>query len=202
MINYPLYPPTDAKTTESSFSLIAANVVGVNQSPYNYNSQVYDYNSESWGLKVSVNPLTRAEAQPWIAFLTALRGRRGTFMWGPVIMSEPLGVGLGVPVVNGADQNGRELSTSGWNVQTQILRAGDLFQIDQRLYMSLTAATSDINGNATLDVFPRLKNHANGSALILGNPKGIFKLTSNVVPVIDVSESGLFNINFEAEEAL
>lgn len=202
MINYPLYPPTDAKTTESSFSLIAANVVGVNQSPYNYNSQVYDYNSESWGLKVSINPLTRSEAQPWIAFLTALRGRRGTFMWGPVIMSEPLGVGLGVPVVNGADQNGRELSTSGWNAQTQIMKAGDLFQIDQRLYMSLTAATSDINGNATLDVFPRLKNHANGSALTLGNPKGIFKLTSNVVPVIDVSESGLFNINFEAEEAL
>lgn len=202
MINFPLYPPTDAKTTESSFSLIAANVIGVNQSPYNYNAQIYDYDSDSWGLKVSINPLTRAEAQPWIAFLTALRGRRGTFMWGPVIMSEPLGTGLGVPLVDGANQSSRQLATKGWTPQSEVIKAGDLFQVDQSLYMSLTNVTSDVDGNATIDVYPKLRNHADLSALVLASPKGLFRLTSNVFPVIDVSESGLFNINFEAEEAL
>jgi hypothetical protein len=202
MINYPLYPPTNEKTTESSFSLIAANVVGVNQSPYTFNSQIYDYNSETWGLKVSINPLTRAEAQPWIAFLTALRGRRGTFMFGPVIMGEPLGTGSGVPVVASANQTGRELLTSGWAYSQLVLQKGDLMQIDQSLYMVLSDVTSGAEGLATIDVFPQLRIHANQAQIILSAPKGIFRLTSNTVPVLDVSETGLFNINFEAEEAL
>lgn len=202
MIVYPINTPGDANTTESSFSLIAANVVGVNQSPYSFNSQVYDYNSESWGLKVSINPLTRAEAQPWIAFLTALRGKRGTFLWGPVIMSTPLGQATGVPVVDGAGQTGRELLTEGWTPNTVVLKAGDLFQVDQGLYLSMKDVLSDAGGSALIDVFPKLKNHANQTVLIVSNPKGIFRLTSNVVPILDVSETNLFNINFEAEEAL
>lgn len=202
MIVYPINTPGDPKTTESSFSLIAANVVGVNQSPYSFNSQIYDYNSESWGLKVSINPLTRAEAQPWIAFLTALRGKRGTFLWGPAIMSTPLGEGTGVPVVDGAGQNGRELQTKGWNPNTVVLKAGDLFQVNQGLYVSVKDVLSDGSGEALIDVFPKLKNHADETALILSYPKGIFRLTSNVVPILDVSETNLFNINFEAEEAL
>ena len=199
MITYPLSIPSAAKTRESSILLIASTVIGVNQSPYTYDSQIYDYNSDAWGLKVSINPLTRAEAQPWIAFLAALRGRLGTFMFGPVIMADPLGAGTGVPAVSSYDQTGRQLSTYGWTPNTDVLRAGDMFQIDQRLYMALRNVTSDGAGTASIDVFPRLKSHVAGSALVLDNPMGLFRLTSNQVPILDVSETALFNINFEAE---
>lgn len=199
MINYPISIPSAATTRESSITLLAATVVGVNQSPYSYDAQVYDYNAEAWGLKVSINPLTRSEAQPWVAFLAALRGRRGTFIFGPMIMSQPLGSGLGIPVVSAAGQIGRELSSSGWLPYEDVLNAGDMFEIDQRLYMCLRNVISDENGNAVIDVFPRLKAHAQGVPLVLQNPVGTFRLTSNLVPVLDVSENGLFNINFEAE---
>jgi hypothetical protein len=116
-----------------------------------------------------------------------------------MIMSQPLGSGLGVPVVASAGQIGRELSSSGWAPNDDVLNAGDMFEIDQRLYMCLRNVTSDQNGNAVIDVFPRLKAHAQGVALVLQNPVGTFRLTSNLVPVLDVSENGLFNINFEAE---
>ena len=201
MIAYPLTIPLTATTRESSVMLIAASVVGINQSPYSYNTQVYDYNSETWGLKVSINPLTREEAQPWVAFITALRGRRGTFLFGPAIMKEPLGTGLGSPIVAGAGQVGRVLNTSGWAANSEVLKADDLFQIDQCLYMSLTSAATNGSGVVSIDVFPSLKTHAASSPVLVSSPVGIFRLTSNTTPVIDVSESGFFNINFEAEEA-
>lgn len=201
MIAYPLNIPAAANTRESNCILIAASVVGVNQSPYNYSTQVYDYGAEAWGLKVSVNPLTREEAQPWIAFLTALRGRRGTFLFGPAIMGSPSGTGEGVPVVSIGGETGNELSTSGWQPNQIVLKAGDLFEVDQRLYMNLTNALSDADGACVLDIFPKAKKHEENSALILNNPRGTFRLTNNVVPVLDAAETGLFNINFEAEEA-
>lgn len=162
---------------------------------------VYDYEADSWALKVSVNPLTREEAQPWIAFLSALRGRTGTFIFGPKLFSSPLGSGSGVPLVKGAGQAGRELTTDGWTPNSVVLEAGDLFQIDFRLYMALKEVTSNGLGEAVIDVFPRVKSHADNSSLILQNPSGLWRLNSNTVPLIDAGESGLLNINFEAEEA-
>lgn len=201
MIVYPLFIPSATETRESSIQLIAGNVVAVSTSPYTMQTTVYDYEAETWGLKVSINPLTREEAQPWVAFLSALRGRVGTFLFGPALFRTPLGAGTGVPLVNGANQTGRELVTDGWTANTVVLEAGDLFQIDLRLYMSLKQVTSNGSGQATIDVFPRVKAHADNSALILENPKGLWRLNSSTVPLIDAGESGLLNINFEAEEA-
>jgi hypothetical protein len=104
--------------------------------------------------------------------------------------------------VASANQPGRELLTSGWSYSQLVLNKGDLIQIDQSLYMVLSDVTSTGEGLATIDLFPQLRVHANGAQIILSGPKGIFRLTSNTVPVLDVSETGLFNINFEAEEAL
>lgn len=201
MITYPLIVPTGALTRESSIQLLAGTVVAISTSPYTMQTTVYDYNAETWGLKVSINPITRSEAQPWIAFLSALRGRTGTFIFGPTLFDSPLGAGTGVPLVNGANQTGRELVTDGWSNNTLVLKAGDLFQINQRLYMSLKDVVSNGSGQATIDIFPRAKAHADNSALILESPAGIWRLNSNTVPLVDAGESGLFNINFEAEEA-
>lgn len=202
MISYPITIPSTATTRESAVTLIASTVIGISQSPYTYTTQVFDHDSDAWQLRVSINPLTREEAQPWIAFLTALRGRRGTFLFGPAIMQAPLGTGAGVPILAGADSIRRTISTSGWTPGQRVMKAGDLFQIDDRLYMNLFDTDSDGNGSASLEVFPKLRSyHAIGSAIQLQNPRGIFRLTSNIVPVVDCSESGLFNINFEAEEA-
>jgi hypothetical protein len=177
-------------------------VIGISQSPYTFSTQVFDHDTDAWQLRVSINPLTRIEAQPWIAFLTALRGRRGTFMFGPAIFREPLGSGSGVPILTGTPEARRTITTTGWAPSSTVLKAGDLFQLDDRLYMSLIDVISDAAGHATIETFPKIRaSHAAGTALVLSDPKGIFRLTSNVVPVLDCSETGLFNINFEAEES-
>lgn len=202
MISYPITIPLTATTRESAISLIASTVIGVSQSPYTNATQVYDHDTDAWQLRVSINPLTRAEAQPWVAFLAALRGRRGTFMFGPAIFRDPLGTGNGIPVLTGAPSARRTITTEGWAPSETVLKAGDLFQLDDRLYMTLFDVVSDGSGDATIETFPKIRaSHAANTALILTDPKGIFRLTSNVVPVLDCSETGLFNINFEAEEA-
>ena len=202
MITYPLTIPLTPTTRESALTLIALSVVGVSQSPYTFSTQVYDHDADAWQLKVSINPLSREEAQPWIAFLTALRGRRGTFLFGPAIMRTPLGSGAGVPILSAASSDRRTITTSGWTPNTEVLAAGDLFQLDDRLYMCLTDVASNSSGVGSIEVFPKVRTtHAVGAALVLTDPKGIFRLTSSTIPVVDCSETGLFNINFEADEA-
>lgn len=198
-ISYPLNMPSGLK--ESSARLFAANSVSSTVSPFTFQSQIYQHGGEAWGLEVSLDPMPRAEAAPWIAFLGALRGKFGTFLYGPELLKNPMGLAAGTPRVNGANQTGSALITDGWTAGTT-LKAGDLFQISTSLYMALTDQTADGSGNMTIDVWPRLRVHADNLTLTLSSPRGIFRLSENVASIVDTPRHGLFEISFTAEEAL
>lgn len=180
------------------------NIVGVGSSPLSLQSQVYDYGGDAWRLEVGFPPLEREDAAPWYAFLASLRGRKGTFLFGPVTMGTPLGAGAGVstPAVNGAGQSGETLITDGWTNSTLVLKKGDLFSIDNRLYMVLSDATTNGSGEVTLDIWPTLRTHADNALLTTVNPVGTWRLASNVLLATEVPDTEFHNISFEAEEAL
>jgi hypothetical protein len=73
------------------------------------------------------------------------------------------------------------LATNGWAVsQTGVLLPGDKFQVGYRLYRVCEAVNSDESGNATIQVWPSLRETPdNGTPLILVNPVGLFRLASN-----------------------
>jgi hypothetical protein len=199
-ITYPLTPPSSIKP--STVRWIENNGIGISVSPYTAQQQVFDWSSAFWSVEVSIDPQYKDDAADWVAFLSALRGQKGTFYFGDTLFATPRGTGAGVPKVNGASQVGFTLNTKGWTAGSLVLKAGDMFQIGTSLYRNQTDATADGSGNVTLDIFPNAKGHANDSSIITSNAKGVFRLTSSEISTQYGDRNGLFPIGFSAVEAL
>jgi hypothetical protein len=200
-ISFPITPPSDPKP--SSVIWYESNVCAISTSEFTLQSQVQEYDGSGWMIEVAIDPLDRLEAQPWMAFLSALRGRRGTFYFGDTLMASPLGAAGGTPKVNGAGQGGGfTLATDGWPNNTLVLKAGDFIQVDTSLYRVLADATSNGSGAVTLDVWPRVRTHADNADVVTSNCKGLFRLTMDRVPVTNAGRDQKYPISFSAEEAL
>lgn len=132
-ITYPLDHPSTPGFR--SIRMTARNVVGVSSSIFSLAEQVTDHSGDMWAADVTLPPMKRADAEAWCAWLTALRGRYGTFRLGDSVGKTPRGVATLVssaiaPYVNGGSQTGSTLSTAGWTASTDsILRAGDYIQM-------------------------------------------------------------------------
>lgn len=68
----------------------------------------------------------------------------------------PNGAGGGSPEIKGADQTGISLLTDGWPNSTLVLKAGDLFVVENFPYALdvMADVTSDGSGNATISISP------------------------------------------------
>lgn len=204
-ISYPLTMP--AVSGPNAVTLRARSTVGMSASPFTGEQQIFAHQREVWEADIALAPMKRANAEEWIAFLLALNGMEGTFLLGQPLNTAPRGVGTGTPLVNGASQSGKTLVTDGWsNSVTGILQPGDIFQLGSgstsRLHQITQRADSNGSGQATLDIWPRLRSApADNAALTITNPRGVFRLASNDREwAIEVG--GIYTIRFSAIEAL
>ena len=98
-------------------------------------------------------------------------------------------------------QVGFSLNTDGWPNSTEVLKAGDRIMIDNSIYMIGTDTTSDGSGNATLDVWPSLREHADNALIQTSNAKGLFRLDSDEFDE-PIGREGLWVVSFSAIEAI
>lgn len=201
-ISYPLTLPTSVSPSSVRFTSIEA--IAVSRSPFTFARQVQEHAGNSWGAQVTLPPMTRATAEEWNAFLLKLRGMKGTFFLGDPLAEAPRGVATGTPLVKGANQTGYTLATDGWTHSvTGILLAGDYIQVGQRLYKVLNDADSDSSGNATLDIWPQLRESPSDNATIITTAtKGIFCLVTNINEIWAADKTLAYDINFDAVEAV
>jgi len=181
-ITFPLDPPAAPTPTEMKVTI--REVVAQSRSPFSYKRQVQEHQGGHWEMSFDLPPLTEAEWREWTGWLAALRGVRGTFLWGDPARTSPQGAGGGTPVVNGAAQTGLVLATDGWPVSTLVLKRGDYFQLGNgsatRLHMVTADATTDSGGAVDLDIWPRLRESpADGALLTIDNPVGQWQLATN-----------------------
>jgi len=206
-ITFPVTIPTGREVDIASISIAAIDVVGRSSSPFTLESQTYEHPGKLWQLVVELNPLSRAAAQPWIAFLASLRGRYGTFTMGDPSAATPRGPAGGTPLVRTASQSGLTLSTYGWTGSaTGVLLAGDYIQVNDgaypRMYRNLVNVDTTSGGVATLDLWPTLRSSpSSGAAITVNSCVSVWQLTDNGVQVA-ISGPGIHNISFSAEEAL
>lgn len=203
-ISYPLtFPSLGIKT----MTFRARNVVGMTASPFTGQQQVYKYQGEWWEAEVAMPPMKRADAETMIAFLLSLGGRYGTFNLGDPIGTSTRGVGTGTPLVNGASQTGSSLITDGWTTETTgILKAGDWIQLGSgstaTLHKVLADVDSDASGNATIDIFPRIRTAPSDDAtIVVSNTVGRWRLSSDATDY-SVNEASVYGITFACIEAL
>ena len=144
--------PKPASATVSSFSPTVVSVT------HGLKRQVRSRGAHLWSIELSWPPKKRAAFAALWAFAVAQRGQYGVFEF---ILPEhpPRGVATGTPVVDGADQTGRTLATSGWTPSTSgILKIGDFLKLETqaKVYMLTADAASDGSGNALLSIEPAL----------------------------------------------
>ncbi len=206
-LSFPLALP-DTPGAFRRFSMSTKSVVAVAQSPFSLKEQRQAYSGMIWIAGITLPPMKRPIAAKWIGFLRSLNGKEGTFLLGDPAGASPQGeVGTSAPLVNGASQTGRTLITDGWdNGITGVILSGDYIQLSSgatsRLHQVVQDADSDGGGNATLEIWPELRESpANSSAIVLLNTKGVFRLAGNTTST-EVDFTSFYGLGFSAQEVL
>lgn len=203
-VSYPLTLPTSP--TSQSITIRKRSAVAVAASPFTFQMQSYGWGGQVWMADVSLPPMTRAQAEPWLAVLASLNGMEGSFLLGDTANLAPRGTATGTPLVKGASQTGYDLITDGWTINiTGILKAGDWIQLGTgstaRLYKVMADANSNGSGEATLTLWPKLRSSpADNAALTISSPMGRFMLAEDIDWSIDANK--LYSLSFSAVEDL
>lgn len=188
----------------SSVKWIYDDKVAESGEEFGYQSQVFDWMQSMWLAEVSLPVLDRYSHDFWSAFFARVRHGVGVFLLGDPRAALPKGVASGSPVVLGASQTGYSVVTAGWTPGvTSILLPGDYLQIGYRLYKVLTDVSSDANGQATIPVWPNLRDlPADQTPIITRNCRGLFRLQAGDKISSSVNVSGYGVDAFTVREAV
>ena len=192
-ISYPLSLPTDIGI--ANIELRAQNAVAVSQSPFTFATQVQAYSGQMWGATVSIPPVRKDLAEPWVAFLTALRGQYGTFRLGDPNNTTPRGTATSATITGAVGSSSLTVTMLG------TLLAGDYIQLGTGSDSTLHKVLVDQDGNGTLEVWPALRKARTGVSAKLTNPRGVFRLSSNTSSW-NINESSVYGLSFDCMEVI
>lgn len=201
-ISYPLeMPSTPGIMRVSLYSIVN---VSVNRSPYTFASQIQAQPGQAWAANVTLPPMTREDAEPWLSFLLKLNGPQGYFYLADPISKMLRGIGSATAKIDGGGQTGQQISIKDIEPNTtNVYSVGDFIEIEQRLYKVLDQVDSDGSGDATVNIWPRLRIASTDNTPIVSNPaRGLFRLAGTTNTLYDAAEDKLFSIAFECIELI
>jgi hypothetical protein len=193
-ISYPLDTPTTVGF--ESIQLRAFNAVATSQSPFTYKQQVISHTGQKWEASVSIPSVLRDLAEPWAAFLTALKGQRGTFLLGDPLGATPRGTVSDTVTLTG-DAGDETVDV----VMTGSLLAGDYIQLGGGSSAKLHKVLVDQTGSGTLEIWPALRTDYTSANVTYTDAKGVFRLNQNVSSW-QITNANSYGISFEAVEAI
>jgi hypothetical protein len=192
-ISYPLNTPTTIGF--ESIELRAVNATITSQSPFSYKQQVISHTGQRWEASVSIPSVLRDLAEPWVAFLTALKGQTGTFLLGDPLSATPRGT------VSSCTLTGTAGDESVTVTMTGSLLAGDYIQLGSGTTARLHKVLVDQSGSGTLEIWPALRSTYSSATVTTTNAKGVFRLNQNMSSW-QISNANSYGIAFEAVEAI
>jgi hypothetical protein len=192
-ISYPLDTPTTIGF--ESIELRAVNATITSQSPFSYKQQVISHTGQRWEANISIPSVLRDLAEPWAAFLTALKGQTGTFLLGDPLSATPRGT------VSSCTLTGTAGDESVAVTMTGSLLAGDYIQLGSGTTARLHKVLVDQTGSGTLEIWPALRSTYSGATVTTTNAKGVFRLNQNMSSW-QISNANSYGIAFEAVEAI
>jgi hypothetical protein len=84
---------------------------------------------------------------------------------------------------------------------TGTLKAGDYIQLGSGSAAKLHQVLIDQTGDGNLEIWPKLRADYTDETVIFSNPKGVFRLSSNMTSW-NINSSSAYGISFEAVEAI
>lgn len=205
MISYPVSIPSAADIAE--MTIVPRNVVGISESPFTFEQQVFQHQGQRWEINVQTNILPRASANDWRAFLSSLMGAYGTFAMGDPMGGVPRGTAAGSAKVRVDSQTGNELDF--YDAETSVnswLVPGDYIQLgtggSATLHRVIARPTTNASGAGILDIWPRLRSSpSSGAAIIVRSAVGLWRLIPGSVVETLVTPNNV-QLSFAAMEAL
>jgi len=192
-ISYPLSTPTTIGI--ESIEIRAVNAVATSQSPFTYKQQIVSHQGQIWEASVNIPSVRRDLAAEWKAFLTALKGPTGTFLLGDPDYATPRGDVSSVTLTGSA---GDETATV---TMTGTLKAGDYIQLGSGSTAKLHQVLIDQTGDGSLEIWPALRSDYTDATVVFNNPKGVFRLATNMSSW-SINNASAYGISFEAVEAI
>lgn len=190
-VSYPVSTPTDIGIAE--IQLTATNAIAVSRSPFTFATQVHAYSGEMWSASVTIPPVRKDLAEPWVAFLLSLRGQYGTFLLGDPNMTSPQGDATSATITGSLGDRSVTVAMTG------TLKAGDYLQLGSSGSARLHKVLVDKSGNGTLEIWPALRANYTTASATLTNPKGVFRLAGNASQW-NINNNNAYGIQFEAME--
>ena len=193
-ITYPIQTPSSIGIANIEFT--ASNAVAISRSPFTFSQQVYTYAGQMWSASVSIPPVRKDLAEPWVAFLLALRGQTGTFLLGDPNNTSIRGT------ATSATATGTAGSSSITVAMTGTLLAGDYIQLGQGASATLHKVTIDRVGSGTLEIWPAIRRDISVSeVVVLSNTKGLFSLAGRHQSWY-ISDNSAYGIQFDCMEVV
>lgn len=192
-ISYPLALPTSIGIAE--ITLTANNAVAISQSPFTFQQQIIRHPGQRWTASVTIPPVRRDLAEPWVAFLLAMNGPVGTFLLGDPNGKAPRGTATSATITGTAG------SASPTITMTGTLLAGDYLQIGSGATATLHKVLQDRSGTGTIEIWPALRSDVTNATVTLTNTVGRFRL-SGTQQSFNINDASIYGISFDAVEAL
>jgi hypothetical protein len=192
-ITYPLALPTSIGIAE--ITLTASNAVAISQSPFTFQQQIVQHPGQRWTASVTIPPVRRDLAEPWVAFLLALNGPVGTFLLGDPNAKAPQGTATSATITGTAGNSSPTITMTG------TLLAGDYIQIGSGSTATLHKVLVNRSGTGTLEVWPALRSTVTGATVTLTNTVGRFRLSGNQQS-FSINNASVYGISFDCVEAL
>lgn len=171
-ITYPLAMPSSPTFREVTY--IPRTVVGAKRSPFTGQRQTYVWPGQWWEIRAVLPKIKDdADADAWIAWKLGLNGQQGTFNLGPSTRKSPRSTWAGSCLI---DAGVTALSTTViFKNHTGTPALGDWFSVGNNLHR----VTKVLNATS-VDCWPRTRSaYANGTAVTIVNPTGLFCLADN-----------------------
>lgn len=154
------------------------------ESIFTKSGQTVEWPGAKWWAQLVLPPIKDKQSGPWRALLAKLRGGAGRIYVGDpdYAVSGPQGTALGAGVVNGANQVGTTLVTSGWTPsQAKLFSIGDYIAFNtsagRELKMVSADVASDASGNASIPIEPPIRvSPSHSQAIIVSQPSCIMRL--------------------------
>lgn len=194
-----LFP--DLEPSRSGFTLIPA--TKVIESPYNLVEEIWEEPGDKWHITLNFAFLTKAEGRLLRSHLIALRGQSGmTFIEDAA--HENAGSWSGVPVVDGNGQYGISLNVRGFAASQLVAKAGDRFQLGNRLHELTEDVNSNGSGMATLYFQPEIITPTSDAAPLVHNQPRVRAMLKDAksIPSFSATKSGFRNVQLQFVEAL
>jgi hypothetical protein len=171
---------------------------------HNLRRSVRTNGAQRWVITADWVGLSRAQFAPIQAFVVAQRGQWDTFTAVLPVHRTPQGAASGSPQINGANQQGRSLTTRGWTAGLSgALKAGDFIGIagQTKVYMVTADVSADAFGLATVPIEPGLLAvPADGAVMTLRNVPFTVALGADTMESV-VAPGAIYNFSLQMVEA-